>query len=368
MSYAAGRWARAHTLVLDRDSTALAVLKELADDFRDDEGRCRIESYKELALYLGIKKPDTVSAAVDRLVDAGLVRTSNIVVGRCIVGTRFELVGYQKADWPEDRQGKEVWIDFAVALGFEPQPWWPKIKRTQKTGAHQKTDTTQKTEVPRKTGEGTTKNGEGVPRKTGEGYPEKRGPFTGTVQGITGNRQGGVCAPDSEGVPEVSDDEKSHLDTNPNPAQFEGVPFPDFEETTTDDELFAPELLKTTGRKVRTHQSKEEKPKTTKTTRGTRLTIEMLPEEWRTWMTTHFPTYDPDLVFEEFLDYWKGVSGAKGVKLDWFATFRNHVRGMPEWKKKNFLKKGCEQETLPNSTEWTQERRIREGYGWATTY
>lgn len=157
------------------------------------------------------------------------------------------------------------------------------------------------------------------------------------------------------------------LDTNPNLAQFDGVPFPDFEEAS-DDELFAAELIKTTGRKVRTHQSKEEKPKTPKTTRGTRLTIEMLPEEWRTWMTTHFPTYDPDLVFEEFLDYWKGVSGAKGVKLDWFATFRNHVRGMPEWKKKNFLKKGCEQETLPNSTEWTQERRLREGYGWATTY
>lgn len=85
-------------------------------------------------------------------------------------------------------------------------------------------------------------------------------------------------------------------------------------------------------------------------------------------MSKHFPKYDPDLVFAEFHDYWIGVSGAKGVKLDWFATFRNHVRGMPEWKKKNFLKKGCEQETLPNSTEWTQERRLREGYGWATTY
>lgn len=255
MSYYAGRWARAHTLVLDRDSTALAVLKELADDFRDDDGCCRIESYKELALYLGIKKPDTVSAAVDRLVDAGLVRTSNIVVGRCIVGTRFELVGYQKEDWPEYRQGKEVWIDFAVALGFEPQPWWPKIKRTQKTDDPQKSDTT------RKTGEGAPKNGEGVPRKTGEGYPEKRGPFTGNRQGITGNRQGLVDTPDSAGVPEVSEGEKLSLDTNPNPAQFDGVPFPDFEETY-DDELFAAELIKADKAKAELAPEPEAKPKT----------------------------------------------------------------------------------------------------------
>lgn len=37
-----------------------------------------------------------------------------------------------------------------------------------------------------------------------------------------------------------------------------------------------------------------------------------------------------DLIFtdvlDEFRDYWKSVAGAKGVKLDWDATFRNWVR------------------------------------------
>ena len=194
----------------------------------------------------------------------------------------------------------------------------------------------------------------------------------GVPQPVNGNKEieHGIEQGKEQGsvLPAPLEVETPCVDTNPNPAQFEGVPFPDFEETTTDDELFAPELLKTTGRKARTHQSKEEKPKATKTTRGTRLTIETLPDEWRAWMAKHFPKYDPDLVFAEFRDYWIGVSGAKGVKLDWFATFRNHVRGIPEWKQKNFIKKDCEQETLPNSNEWTQARRLREGYGWATTY
>lgn len=38
---------------------------------------------------------------------------------------------------------------------------------------------------------------------------------------------------------------------------------------------------------------------------------------------------DPDelqRVFDEFKDYWISVPGAKGVKLDWLATWRNWVR------------------------------------------
>ena len=177
--------------------------------------------------------------------------------------------------------------------------------------------------------------------------------------GIEQGKEQGSVAPASRAA------ETTCLNTNPNPAPIDDVPFPDFEEPSSD-ELFV--IVEDPKPKAEPAPEPDAKPKAPKTTRGTRLTIKTLPDEWRAWMAKHFPTYDPDLVFEEFLDYWIGVSGAKGVKLDWFATFRNHVRGMPEWKKKNFLKKGCEQETLPNSTEWTQERRLREGYGWATTY
>lgn len=34
----------------------------------------------------------------------------------------------------------------------------------------------------------------------------------------------------------------------------------------------------------------------------------------------------PDEIIEEFRDYWIGVPGSRGVKLDWDATFRNRMR------------------------------------------
>lgn len=134
------------------------------------------------------------------------------------------------------------------------------------------------------------------------------------------------------------------------------MPFPEFEgEDLSSDALFAMELLEQERAKQTTVPAPTPAPTTEKpkrdTKRGTRLTIKTLPDEWRAWMAKNFPQYDPDLVFFAFHDYWIGVSGANGVKLDWFATFRNHVRGIPEWKQKNFIKKDCEQGTLPNSNE-----------------
>lgn len=262
MSYEAGRWARAHTLVLDRDSTALAVLKELADDFRDIDGCCRIGSYKELALYLGIKKPDTVSAAVARLSALGLVSASNIVVGNCIVGTRFELVGYRKSDWPADRQGQSVWIEFAVSFGMEPQPWWPKLDKNEKADNPQKTEVQRKTDVPQKTGDPRKtelrhpKNGEGVHQKTGDGSPENRGtvpqktgegtpkngsPYTHIrhIRQITNRYE--LSAPEKN-----STGETSCLDTNPNPTSFFAedeppLPFDDVPPLDDPEGLFEPE-------------------------------------------------------------------------------------------------------------------------------
>lgn len=366
MSYAAERWAQAHTLVVGRDPHALAALKELADAYCEVDGECCIGSLKELALSLGLSKPETASAAVSRLEKLGLVRASNIYSGRVIVGTRFELVGYVKDEWPPQRKGKHVWVEVALSKGLTPMPWWPKGDKPRSTDKHRPTGDARETGVPRQTGGDTPRDGVLVPRETGEGYPAKRGSYKGKMKGNKEYLSSGVL-PDSTGIPASHDAETTRVDTNPNPAQFEGVPFPDFEEAP-DDELFAAELIKADKAKTEPAPEPEAKAKAPKTTRGTRLTIETLPEEWRAWMAKHFPKYDPDLVFAGFHDYWIGVSGAKGVKLDWFATFRNHVRGIPEWKQKNFIKKDCEQETLPNSNEWTQARRLREGYGWATTY
>ena len=61
--------------------------------------------------------------------------------------------------------------------------------------------------------------------------------------------------------------------------------------------------------------------------RGSRLSADWtLPEEWAEWCRTARPDLDPDKVAAKFADYWHGVSGKSGVKLDWLATWRNWVR------------------------------------------
>lgn len=44
---------------------------------------------------------------------------------------------------------------------------------------------------------------------------------------------------------------------------------------------------------------------------------------------------DPKAVTDEFVDYWRGVTGQQGVKLDWNATFRNRCRQLAERRKPN---------------------------------
>lgn len=63
------------------------------------------------------------------------------------------------------------------------------------------------------------------------------------------------------------------------------------------------------------------------TNRGTRLPKDWQPPaEYIEFCKTERPDLKPDFIAEEFKDYWISVAGAKGVKLDWFATWRNWVR------------------------------------------
>lgn len=57
--------------------------------------------------------------------------------------------------------------------------------------------------------------------------------------------------------------------------------------------------------------------------RGTRLNEETLPEEWLTWAVKNTPGLNYERVFQKFRNHWLSASGQKGVKLDWFATWRN---------------------------------------------
>lgn len=72
---------------------------------------------------------------------------------------------------------------------------------------------------------------------------------------------------------------------------------------------------------------------------GTRLDVQTLPDEWGAFVKERAPDLDPDLVFEEFKNYWVSQPGQKGVKLDWFATFRNNVISMPDGKRRALSRK-----------------------------
>ena len=51
-----------------------------------------------------------------------------------------------------------------------------------------------------------------------------------------------------------------------------------------------------------------------------------MPDEWGEFCEQDRPDLTPIKVFNQFKDYWISQAGQKGVKLDWFATWRNWVR------------------------------------------
>lgn len=67
-------------------------------------------------------------------------------------------------------------------------------------------------------------------------------------------------------------------------------------------------------------------------TGGERSRGSRLPTDWqlspqdRDFCKTERPDLNPDTVAADFADYWHSVPGAKGVKLDWPATWRGWVR------------------------------------------
>jgi hypothetical protein len=65
------------------------------------------------------------------------------------------------------------------------------------------------------------------------------------------------------------------------------------------------------------------------TVNGTRMSGDFaMPQDWIDWAMQE-RSWSPDEAKQEaasFIDYWIGVSGQKGVKADWLATWRNSVR------------------------------------------
>jgi uncharacterized protein YdaU (DUF1376 family) len=64
-----------------------------------------------------------------------------------------------------------------------------------------------------------------------------------------------------------------------------------------------------------------------KKTLGKRLASDFsFPKEWEDFCQQIRPELSPVKTFDQFKDYWIAQAGQKGVKLDWFATWRNWVR------------------------------------------
>jgi hypothetical protein len=76
-----------------------------------------------------------------------------------------------------------------------------------------------------------------------------------------------------------------------------------------------------------TETERETEIKRDKNKRGSRLAKDLIfPEEWFLFCKQERPDLEPLITFNKFQDYWISQAGQKGVKLDWFATWRNWVR------------------------------------------
>ena len=141
MSYEAEKWARAQTV---GNSTAKAVLKELAFRMNGDTGLC-CPSVKTLCTDLEIRKDETVIKALARLESIGLiVRTFERGEKGNILRTIFTFPTFRAEEWQEAPQKTE-------------------------DGCSEK----RSTGTP-KNGRGYSEKRTGVLRKTGLGYSEKR--------------------------------------------------------------------------------------------------------------------------------------------------------------------------------------------------
>lgn len=60
--------------------------------------------------------------------------------------------------------------------------------------------------------------------------------------------------------------------------------------------------------------------------RGCRIPEDFVVTENHRRFAREHALISPDLIVDEFIDYWVGVPGSRGVRLDWDATFRNRIR------------------------------------------
>lgn len=82
-------------------------------------------------------------------------------------------------------------------------------------------------------------------------------------------------------------------------------------------------------------ESQKKKEQARSAGRGTRLSVNSLPESWAAQCKAERPDLNPEATFKIFRDHWIALPGAKGVKLDWEATWRNWIRREASPRKSN---------------------------------
>jgi hypothetical protein len=82
-----------------------------------------------------------------------------------------------------------------------------------------------------------------------------------------------------------------------------------------------------TETETETDTEKEEKIERARSPRGARLPSDFPTPAEIDWCKQERPDLSASAMRDKFRDYWLGVPGAKGRKLDWPATWRNFVRG-----------------------------------------
>jgi len=78
---------------------------------------------------------------------------------------------------------------------------------------------------------------------------------------------------------------------------------------------------------IQEYQSRESAsaPPPTRAGKGSRLSLTDLPDDWACW--AHDQGHpSPARAWERFADYWTAQPGARGVRADWLATWRNWIR------------------------------------------
>lgn len=279
MSYAAIDWAMPKVI---KDVNAKSCLVVLAYHHNKETGLC-CPSISTIADEMGVRSLNTVRKAIGVLIEMNLLTMSREFGDRGeILSTRYTLNLQSDA--------------------FKPLKKKKVVVHDMKEGHEVKEVHDMK-----------------------EGGSPSEGGVVHLVQGGSSSHEGGVVHvvnPNKEveqGKEQITGTEKETGNSLPAQAPWETDHFPDA-----------------------TKKIEEPKPKRTTTDRGSRLTITELPDDWKAFAEQEEPDLDPQRLFENFHDYWNGLSGAKAIKKDWTATWRNFVRSFhnaEDWKRRPMLKR-----------------------------